>query len=122
MWKVGRMVGLGSVLAIVLALVPAEAFAQKKKKDAKDDSSKYPVAADEDYAKLKKDVLGSIASFDSGGKSLTVRVSTSHQEPNPNYKAPGSNPKSPNNNAAVQQLNLTRKYQDLQTQMQKAAT
>ena len=119
MWQVGRLVAFTGVLATMLAMVPADVLAQKKKKD---DAPKYPTATEADYGGMKKTVLGKIASFD-GGKSVTFRVETPHQEANPNYKSPSTNPKAPGyNSQAAQQANLYRKYLDLQTQMQRAAT
>jgi hypothetical protein len=40
MWKVGRQVGFTGVIAAMLAMVPADVHAQKKKK--KDDTPQYP--------------------------------------------------------------------------------
>lgn len=120
MWKVGRVVGFTGVIAAMLAMVPADVLAQKKKK--KDDTPQYPAATEADYAALPAVKSGKIVTFDAG-KSVTFRIETSHQEPNPNYKPPSTNPKSPNYNAqAAQQANLYKQYLNLQTQMQKAAT
>jgi hypothetical protein len=119
MWKVGRLVGFTGVVAAMLAMVPADVLAQKKKKDT---TPQYPAATEEDYGKLQKAVSGKIVTFDAS-KTVTFRVETPHQEPNPNYKAPSTNPKSPNYNAqAAQQANLYKQYLKLMTQMQNAAT
>jgi len=119
MWKVGRLVGFIGVVAAALATVPADGLAQKKKKD---DAPKFPVASEADYANLKTYVFGKVAAFD-GNKSITFRVETPHQEPNPNYRQATTNPKAPGYNPqAAQQANLYRKYMDLQVQMQRAST
>lgn len=120
MWKVGRLLGFAGMISAMLALDATDVLAQKKKK--KDDTPQYPAATEEDYGKLQKGVSGKIVTFDSA-KSVTFRIETQHQEPNPNYKPPSTNPKAPGYNAqAAQQANLYRKYLDLQNQMQKAAT
>jgi hypothetical protein len=120
MWKVGRLVGFTFVVTVMLAMVPADVLAQKKKK--KDDTPQYPPAAEADYAALKSSVSGKIVTFEPG-KTATFRVETSHQEPNPNYKPPSTNPKSPNYNAqAATQANLYKQYLKLTTQLQSAAT
>ena len=111
MWNAGRVLGFASLVALLLALVPADVAAQKKKKD-KDTPSPYPQATDADYANMQKTVIGKIVTID-GGKSVSFRAEFSHLEANPKYKPPTNNQK---NNPQYQ---LWAAYNDLQVQMQR---
>lgn len=124
MWKVGRLIVVGSTLAAMLMFATTDAFAQKKKK--KDDATPdYPQATEDDYAELAKKakdqkvaLIGKIATFDD--KTITVRTEKSHQVPNPDYKPPSTDPKSRNYNAQV--ANLARQYANLQNAYKQAAS
>ena len=121
MRQMGRVLGFGGLLAILVALAPADGVAQKKK-DGKD-KDKYPAATDADYKAIQKQktLAGKLVSIDN--INVTLRVEYPHYEANPKYKPPRvTNPKAANYNAAAnQQYQMWKTYNDITRQQQQAA-
>jgi hypothetical protein len=121
MRQMGRVLGFGGLLAILIALAPSDVVAQKKK-DGKD-KDKYPAATDADYKAIQKQktLTGMLVSIDN--INLTLRVEYPHYEANPKYKPPRvTNPKAANYNAAAnQQYQMWKTYNDITRQQQQAA-
>ena len=118
MWHIGRVLGFGGALALLLAvLAPGEVSAQKKKA-----TETGTPATPADYASIqgRKELVGTIVN--TGGKSLTIRVDTPHFEPNPKYKPPTvTNPNQKGyNNQAMQGYRQFQQAQNLQRQLQQA--
>jgi paraquat-inducible protein B len=119
MLHIGRMIGFGVMVAMVLAMTSDGVFAQKKKKDA-DADPKNSAATEADYAKLTATMFPAKLITLESGKSVTVRVEYKKKEANPDYKPPVTTPGQPGYNATA--ANLQKKLNDLQAQLQKAPT
>ena len=123
MRQMGRVLGFGGVLAILVAFAPSDVVAQKKKDGKDKDKDKYPAATDADYKAIQKQktLAGKVVSIDN--INVTLRVEYPHYEANPKYKPPRvTNPKAANYNAAAnQQYQMWKTYNDITRQQQQAA-
>lgn len=84
-----RLLGFAGLLAVLIALVPADAHAQKKKKGRKGGTPKSTaeMATAADYAYLAKQtkINGEIVSVDPSSMTVTLRIEFPHTERNPNF-------------------------------------
>ena len=123
MRQMGRVLGFGGLLAILVAFAPSDVVAQKKKDGKDKDKDKYPAATDADYKAIQKQktLAGKVVSIDN--INVTLRVEYPHYEANPKYKPPRvTNPKAANYNAAAnQQYQMWKTYNDITRQQQRAA-